>query len=210
MDLYDISRTLSAELAVWPGDQPFQPTWSARIGRDSVVNVGAVRLSTHAGTHADAPLHFEAGGLAIDQVPLLQFIGPAYVHHTTDDPVRPGDLAAVDLRRYPRLLLRTRHSDVPDAVWDEALVPLLPETIDFLGEQGVVLVGTDAPSVDPADSTTLAAHHALARWNIINLENLVLREVPAGGYFLVALPLKLAGLDAAPVRAVLLPERATR
>ena len=69
-----------------------------------------------------------------------------------------------------------------------------------------MLVGTDAPSVDPADSKTLDAHKALARYNIVNLENLLLKDVTPGSYRLVALPLKLPGLDAAPVRAVLLQE----
>ncbi len=207
MKVIDISRALRPAVAVWPGDQPFEHTWTARIAHGSTVNLSAIHLSTHTGTHADAPLHFLEEGAAIDQVPLLQFIGPCLVIDTgSATAITPELVAANDQQRVPRLLFKTRHSQVADTRWDPDLVPFLPAAIDRMGRQGVVLVGTDAPSVDPADSKTLDAHKALARYNIVNLENLLLKDVTPGSYRLVALPLKLPGLDAAPVRAVLLQE----
>jgi arylformamidase len=88
-------------------------------------------------------------------------------------------------------------------VWAPNVTPLLAETVAALDDAGVVLVGTDAPSVDPVDSTALPAHHALCDAGIVNLENLALADVPPGRYELMALPLRILGADAAPVRAVL-------
>ncbi len=207
MQIIDISRALTPDVAVWPGDQPFAHSWIARLDGGSTVNLSAVALSTHAGTHADAPLHFLRGGLSIDQIPLLQFVGPCLVTEINEgDAIQPEHVAANDASRIPRVLFKTRHSSVPDTRWDPALLPILPATIERLAGQGVVLVGTDSPSVDPADSKTLDAHKALARHGIVNLENLSLGHVAPGVYRLVALPLKLPGLDAAPVRAVLIQE----
>lgn len=208
MRTYDITRTLSSRIAVWPGDQPFEARWSARIEEGSSVNVGALTLSTHTGTHVDAPLHYAAAGAPVDGYPLLQFIGPAIVVHIREtDVILPAHVQGLDLRSTPRVLFRTRSSLVADDRWEPDFVSIHPDTITFLAERQVVLIGTDAPSVDPAESKTLPAHHALARHGIANLENLMLAEVPEGRYELVALPLKLEGLDAAPVRAVLLPAR---
>ena len=207
MKIIDISRALTPDVAVWPGDQPFAYTWTARIDGGSTVNLSALQLSTHTGTHADAPLHYVPDGAAIDGIPLLQFIGPCLIIDTENsDAITPDHVAVNDKARVPRLLFKTRHSTVADTRWDPDLAPILPETIERMGAQGVVLVGTDAPSVDPSDSKTLDAHRALARHSIVNLENLVLRDVPPGRYQLVALPLKLQGLDGSPVRAVLLQE----
>ena len=207
MKVIDISRTLTPDVAVWPGDQPFVSTWTLRIHEGSTVNLSALQLSTHTGTHADAPLHYLAEGTAIDEIPLLQFVGPCLVLNTENiKAIGPEHVAENDNLRIPRLLFKTRHSSVADNKWDPDLVPILPAAIDRMAEQGVVLIGTDAPSVDPADSKTLDAHKALARNGIVNLENLALGGVEPGRYELVALPLKVAGLDGAPVRAVLLRE----
>ena len=207
MKVIDISRALTARLAVWPGDQPFAPAWTARIEDGSSVNLSSVQFSSHAGTHADAPLHFLKDGISVDEIPLLQFVGSCLVIDAEATPeINTTQVAFNDDRRVPRLLFKTRHSSIPDTQWDSGLVPILPAAVDRMAEQGVVLIGTDAPSVDPVESKTLDAHKALARHGIVNLENLSLRDVAPGPYYLVALPLKLAGLEAAPVRAVLLNE----
>jgi arylformamidase len=205
MKVIDISRALTPDVALWPGDQPFEHTWTGRIEHSSSVNLSSIQLSVHTGTHADAPLHVLDDGASIDQVPLLQFIGPCLVISAeSEEAVTPGLVAVNDHQRVPRLLFKTRHSHVADTRWDPDLVPFLPAAVERMAAQGVVLVGTDAPSVDPVDSKGLDAHKALIRHGIVNLENLLLRDVEPGRYTLVALPLKLAGLDAAPVRAVLL------
>jgi arylformamidase len=203
MALFDISREISADTAVWPGDQEVEWTWTARVGEnDSPVNLGAIHLSTHTATHADAPLHAHSEGTAVDALPLEAFVGPAQVIELDDhaSEVRPHHVA--DLRA-ERVLFKTAASNLPDEEWPDAVVPISPETISHLSQAGVVLIGTDAPSVDPLDSTDLPAHHALRTAGIVNLEGLSLRDVSPGLYELMALPLKIDGGDAAPVRAVL-------
>lgn len=211
MKIYDITRTLSETIAVWPDDRPFAGRWSARIGRGSSVNVAAFEMSTHAGTHVDAPLHFQEDGASVDQLLLEAFVGPAYVVNVDDaSAVLVRHVESLDFTGVPRVLFQTRSSNVANDVFDEHFVSIGPETIRFLASRGVVLIGTDAPSVDPFASNELPAHHELARAGIVNLENLLLRDVEPGLFHLIALPLKLAGLDAAPVRAILVPVPGTR
>lgn len=202
MTIHDISRTLSPTTATWPGDAPVEWSWTAQMSEGASVNLGAIATSVHAATHADAPLHYQPDGASIGEIPLRHFVGPVQV---TD----VGDAPAITTRHVqdldaPRILFRTPHSEVSGDEWSEAFPPIDAAAIDALGERGVVLIGTDAPSVDPVDSKDLPAHHALARAGIVNLENLCLSGVAPGTYTLVALPLKIDGGDAAPVRAVLL------
>jgi len=94
--------------------------------------------------------------------------------------------------------------------WDAGLTAYAPDTIERLADAGVVLVGIDTASIDPADSKPLPSHQVIRRRGLRVLENLVLDGVPEGDYELIALPLKLTTADASPVRAVLraLPLRA--
>ncbi|PEN15070.1 kynurenine formamidase [Longibacter salinarum] len=202
MRYIDITRSLSESTAVWPGDQRVEWTWTARREEGSTVNLGAITTSVHAATHADAPLHFDDSGKAIDEVPLRPFLGPAEVVHVDDDVISPEHVQAVSA---PRVLFKTCASSVDRTQWPNAVTAVHPDTIRMLGERGVVLIGTDAPSIDPLDSKHLEAHHALAETGMVNLEGLQLAGVSPGRYHLTALPLKIERADAAPVRAVLQP-----
>ncbi len=205
MKIYDISRTISPAIAVWPGDQPFQQIWTMRISQGAAVNVAAITLSTHTGTHADAPYHTDDEGLDVARLPLEPFIGPAVVIEVRDAKrIGIEHVQGIGVARTQRVLFKSDVSGFPDDRWPEAFRPIAPELVEYLGERGVRLVGTDAPSVDPMESRTLDAHKILARYGIVNLENLQLTDVPPGEYELIALPLKLEGLDASPIRAVLL------
>lgn len=202
MALIDISRTLSPATAVWPGDQEVQWTWTARLGQnDSSVNLGALQLSAHAGTHVDAPYHVDEEGGTTEALSLSSFVGPAQVVEVgADESIRPEH---VPNSSAGRLLFKTRASALSDYEWPDSLAPLTVEAIQRMSDDGVVLVGTDAPSVDPLDSSELPAHHALIDAGIVHLEGLSLKGVSPGHYELLALPLKIKGGDAAPVRAVL-------
>ena len=204
--LYDISPPLGPATPLYPGDEPFALRWLARIGPGSPINLGALTVSPHSGAHADAPLHYAAGAPAIDQVDLSAYLGPCRVLHTigvgplvTVAALRAAGAATADLP--PRVLLRT--CERASTVWDPNFTAIDPAALSWLAERGVRLVGIDTPSVDPADSTALDAHQALHRHDLRVLENLVLDAVPAGDYELIALPLKLVGACASPVRAVL-------
>ncbi len=100
------------------------------------------------------------------------------------------------------MLVRT-YERMPVDRWDGQLAAFAPETIERLADRGVVLVGIDTASIDPADSKQLLSHQVIRRRGLRVLENLVLDEVPEGDYELIALPLKLTTADASPVRAVL-------
>ena len=174
-----------------------------RIADGDAVNVSALTLSTHAGTHADAPYHYAENGARLADVPLDVHIGSAtLIEVETDGEILPSHLADVDLSRVERLLVRTSASAQPDDVWHDDFAYLSVAAAELLGTHGVRLFGTDAASVDPMQSKTLDAHRALLRGGVYILESLQLRNVPPGEYELIALPLKVA-LDGSPVRAVL-------
>lgn len=204
--ILDISRPVRAGIPVWPGDTPFAYRRSWKIGGGCPVNVGQVTMSLHTGAHTDAPYHFDDAGAAIADVDLSKYLGPCVVvdARPAGGGLRPSDLPAgteAALRAAPRLLVRMY--DARPAGFDEHLPHLTPETADWLAARGVVLVGVDSDSMDAFDSKELAAHHRLASHGIAILEGIDLSAVAPGVYDLVALPLRLEGADASPVRAVL-------
>ncbi len=203
MEIIDISLTLDRQLAAWPGDTEFdyELTWKRAAG--ATVNVGALRLSTHFGTHVDAPFHFLDDGAKLDELPLATFVGKAIVVHARGaETISRRDLSR-DFGGATRLLIRT------DAWTDRRRfpekIPVLDRDVpDWLGSQGVVLLGVDLPSVDALDSKDLPNHHALARNRVTILESLNLNGVEEGVYELVAAPIKVGGGDAGPARALLI------
>ena len=203
--LYDITRTVSAKTAVFPGDTPYSTRLNWRLSEGASVNLTTITTTPHVGTHADAYFHFEPEGNHPATMPLEAYIGQARVitvskrtGEITLDDFPPGALDGIE-----RLLIHTWVSDVPDDVWTEDFPYLGVELLEILAAHGAVLIGLDVSSVDSVDSATLPAHHALKRLGMVNLENLALRGVPDGDYELVALPLKLDSACGSPVRAVL-------
>jgi arylformamidase len=203
--LWDISPTISAALPVWPGDTPFaaSPTWEIAAG--CPVHVSRMTMTTHLGAHTDAPSHYDPAGASIDAVGLAPYLGFCRVIHCIGvERVEAAHLAAALDSVPPRVLLRT-YQAAPQHHWDASFPAVSPAAIALLASKGVILVGTDAASLDPQDSKTLEAHHAVRTHRMAILEGVVLDHVPEGDYELVALPLKLAGMDASPVRAILRP-----
>lgn len=204
MVLIDISPPLRIGMGVFPGDAVFRTASTFTIGPGCPVNVAEVSMSTHCGAHADAPLHYDSKGASIDQLDLADFIGPARVI----DARGPNLLCGFDeiLRALddapPRLLFRLMDRLDP-MVWPSGFRALAPETVERLALGGTRLIGVDVPSVDPETSKDLPSHMVCRAHDLRIIENLELADVIPGDYELIALPLKLAGLDAAPVRAVL-------
>ena len=202
MRIWDISQTLRPGLPVWPGDTPFAFARSWRMEEGSPVNVGRMTMSTHSGTHADAPLHYAADGADIASVDLAPYLGECLVV----DARGAGPVIEIDhlppLGGAERVLLRT-FARFPHGSWDSSFAAIAPATIEWLACQGVRLIGTDAPSLDPQDSKTMDAHRMILKHDMRILEGLVLDAVPAGRYELIALPLKIAGGDAGLCRAIL-------
>ncbi len=202
--IWDISPPVATGSPHFPGDTAYSQQWAAEIGPACPVNVSAITFSPHVGAHADAPLHYAAGAASIGEVDLGPYLGRCRVVHAIDRGllVRPADLAHAAGDGLPeRVLVRTARRAARE--WTADFAAFAPETIDWLAERGVALVGIDTASVDPADSKTLASHQRLRALDLRVLENLVLDDVPEGDYELIALPLKLVQADASPVRAVL-------
>ncbi len=202
--LWDISPPVHEGAPVFPGDTPYRQRWAASIGPGCPVNVSAITLSPHVGAHADAPLHYDPHGAPIGEVPLDAFIGPCRVIHAIGcgPLVKPEHLAHAMQDLPPRVLLRV-YEHMPQDRFDTALPAFAPETVALLADRGVVLIGIDSASIDPAESKTLDSHQTIRRRGLRVLENLLLDDVPEGDYELIALPLKLTTADASPVRAVL-------
>ena len=202
--LWDITQALRPGLPVWPGDTEYVAERTWLLEGDCPVNVGKITLSTHSGTHADAPFHYDPAGQTAEAADLARYIGPCRVidaRHARGRVTR-ADVAGALTNVPPRVLLRTL-ARFDHAVWPVDFTAVGADLVEALADLGVVLVGVDAPSIDPEASKDLPAHNAVRRRGLSILEGLVLDDVPFGDYELIALPLPLAGLDASPVRAVL-------
>ncbi len=201
----DISVMLSPDTPVWPGDTPFSCLWTWEMSDGSSVNVSAITSSPHAGTHADTPLHVTNGGAGSETLRLDAFRGPATVVDVSDvdGEIDIGKIdGSTQNTSLTRLLLKTSRS-IADGTFPDSWPRLSVQCASELVRRGVVLVGMDCPSADDRDSKMLDIHHALLDNGVCVLENLDLRQVAAGNYELDALPMKVTGLDAAPVRAIL-------
>ena len=201
--LWDISPPIAPDSPLFPGDTAYSQQWTATLAPGCPVNLSAITMSPHIGAHADAPLHYGAGAASIGQVDLAPYLGRCRVIHAIGcgPLVRPEHLVHALNALPPRVLVRTCMK-APTA-WSPEFSAFDPETIAWLAGLGVMLVGIDSQSVDPAESKTLESHKLLLHHNLRVLENLVLDDVPAGDYELIALPLKLMHADASPVRAIL-------
>ncbi len=205
----DISIPMGASTPEWPGDQPFSCGWTQTLARGGTVNLSAITTSPHVGTHADAPLHVRDGWPASHDIPLSPFAGPVVVCRVD------ASLETIEIRhlralpangRLERLLIRTDCS-VAGGRFPERWPVMSVDALRSLLDRGLVLLGVDTPSVDARHSKTLDVHHALFAGKAFNIESLDLRDVDDGEYELVAYPILLHGLDAAPLRAVLRGKR---
>ena len=204
MKIHDISPLISTRLAVWPGDVPFSRSVALSMAEGANLDLSSVTTTLHVGAHADSPSHYAAGAAGMDAVDLAPYYGPCQLMRVMvgrGERILPHHLKA-DITA-PRVLFHTGTFPDPEA-WNTDFASLSPELIEHLHGLGVLLVGLDTPSVDPFESKALESHQALARTGMRNLEGLVLGSVPGGLYTLAALPMKLEGADASPVRAVLI------
>lgn len=206
MPLIDISPLISSSIAVWPGDTPFRRVVNCSQADGANLELSEITTTVHVGAHTDAPSHYTHPGEDISQRGLERYYGPCQVitvEVARGDRVLPADIPVAI--RAPRVLLNTGSFPDPDN-FNTDFNSLSPELIDWLGEQGVELVGLDTPSIDPFESKALESHRAVAARDMAILEGVVLSEVPDGMYTLIALPLRIAGADASPVRAALVAD----
>jgi arylformamidase len=201
--LYDITPTVSEGLAVWPGDTP--PSREVLLDTKAGANLtlSTLHATVHLGAHADAPSHYGADAPSIESCDLDLYLGPCQVVRArVDRGARLPAEAVPDPVRAERVLFATGSFPDPGR-FNEDFAALSPELIERLHVSGVRLVGIDTPSVDPFSSEDLPTHQACLERDMAILEGVVLDGVPEGLYELIALPLRLEGFDASPVRAVL-------
>ncbi len=212
--LLDITRALAAGHPNWPGDVALEFGTGARIANGDAVNVGSIRTSLHAGTHVDAPWHYDDAGVRLGAIDLRRLVGEALVLDVAEG---EGPVTATALAEAfedadgpaagtpPRVLLYTGEPDAWGTSFPVDFRPLDPGAVDWLAERGVRLIGTDAPSVDPLTSKDLPAHRACAAHDLTIVEGLALGRIAPGRYELICLPLSLPDADASPARALLRP-----
>ncbi|MDJ0985057.1 MAG: cyclase family protein [Desulfobacterales bacterium] len=209
MKIIDISVPLSPHLPVWPGDRQIVLERYHALSRGDTSNDTRLVCSVHSGTHVDAPLHFVENGASVEQLPLDVLMGPAVVVELPEiDVITPEQLDAQELPpSTQRLLLKTKNSrlwDHPDHKFNPEFVALSAASADWMVDQGIRLVGIDYLSIQLYDDVEPQTHRTLLDAGIIILEGLDLRQVRSGRYDLICLPLKLAGSEGAPARAVLI------
>jgi arylformamidase len=205
----DISLTITNSLPVWPGDPGISLTRVVSMDAGATVNVSRLDAGVHTGTHIDAPLHFLADGAAVPELDLTRFIGPCQVVELAGTgPISAAELVAAGADA-ERLLLKTSNSalwEQPELRFDTTFRALALDAAEWLVARGVRLIGIDYLSIEPYEGAPGApVHITLLRHEIAIVEGLRLGHVAPGRYQLVCLPLKLAGSDGAPARAVLLP-----
>ena len=210
--IFDISPEISPQIAVYPGDTPFQSNFLLDMKQGDHLTLSSVLTTVHLGAHADAPSHYSPDGLSIHQRDLSYYLGDCQVIDLSQlkrDPrhrINSQDLQELkDIKILtPRVLFKTMSFPDPNQ-WNDDFWAICPELITSLHHQGVKLIGIDTPSVDISDDKELVTHNAIAKCDMAILEGIVLKDVPQASYQLIALPLKLKNLDASPVRAILLP-----
>ena len=204
VDYIDISPVISEKTAVFPGDTPFSRKIDLDFFHDDNLRLSHITASVHIGAHADAPSHYHQQGVSIEKRDLNFYLGAAQVVEVSMERggrILPQHLSHSKIEA-PRILFKTGSFPDPQS-WNGDFNSLSPETIRFLQGQGVRLVGIDTPSVDPCEDKELMAHREIYSADMAILEGLVLENVEPGLYSLMALPLRIEGADASPVRAVL-------
>jgi arylformamidase len=210
MPIYDVSVPLSAATPTYQGDPGIKIKPWLQLATGDAANVSLINFGLHSGTHVDAPSHFIAGGAKVESLSLDSLVGEAEVVEV------PGDMKVIDeefvaancTRGSQRILFKTRNSAFwsnTQAGFREDYTYINPTAAQRLANSGIKLVGIDYLSVEQYKSENFATHHALLSKNVVILEGLNLREVPAGVYELICLPLRIAGGsgDGAPARVIL-------
>jgi arylformamidase len=205
---HDVSLTLSPSIVVYPGDSPLRITERFQMARGNMVNVSILEMSSHTGTHIDAPKHFLDDGATVDELPLDRFLGRAKVLDLTGaDAIGASDLARHAIETGDRILLKTKGSAFLEGPQFRAdFAHLTPDGARHLADIGIRTLGIDYLSIDPFDSHDFPAHHTLLARGIVIIEGLSLGRVAAGEYEMVALPLKIRGGNGSPVRVVLIED----
>ncbi len=207
MKYFDITPILSSRTAVFPGDKSFSRSVACDFKSGDNLLVSSIETTLHIGAHTDAPNHYHAEDLDIASVSLENYLGRAQVIEIKKpraSRIKWSDFEGKTIQA-PRILIKTQSYPNSES-WNGDFVALSAEVVDNFSKAGVKLVGIDTPSVDPADDKILESHAAVYRNSMSILEGIDLSQVQEGIYTLLALPLKIEGADASPVRAILIDQ----
>jgi arylformamidase len=210
MEIIDVTRTVDPKMLKWPDDtEPPSQEFVTHTDNGDPATVSEWKMSSHTGTHMDARMHFIPGGWTMEALDLSRSVGPCQVVDLThvEGHVGRADLEDAEVAGQVRLLLKTRNSDeglMQREEFEEGYAAISREAAEYLVEIGVETVGVDYLSVEPFEDGEFNTHHTLLGADVVILEGLVLTEVEPGEYFLACLPLKLAGSDGSPARAILI------
>lgn len=210
MEIIDVTRTVDPKMLKWPDDtEPPSQEFVTRTDNGDPATVSEWKMSSHTGTHMDARMHFIPGGWPMEALDLSRSVGLCRVVDLThvEGHVGRADLEAAEVAGQARLLLKTRNSELgfmQREEFEEGYSAISREAAEYLVEIGVETIGVDYLSVEPFEDAGFSTHHTLLGADVVILEGLVLTEVEPGEYFLACLPLKLAGSDGSPARAILI------
>lgn len=209
MKIYDITVAISSEMPIYSGDPDAQVDSFKAIARGDSANVSAIRFGVHSGTHVDAPNHFIDGTKHVHELDLAKLIGPCRVIDVGPDvleiePEHVGDISGVE-----RVVFKTRNSEfwsTPEDGFRKDFTYITPATAELLVASGIKLVGIDYLSIERSGGPGKPVHIALLGNETVILEGVDLREIPAGDYEIICMPLKYIGStgDGAPARTVLI------
>lgn len=191
-------------MAVFPGDVAYKRSVSMDAANGDHIGLSSIATTLHIGAHTDSENHYHAQGKGIDAKNLSVYLGDAQVVEVKiarGERIKPEHIHEKISAK--RVLFKTNSFPNPNT-WNADFNSLSPELIELLAKEGVILVGIDTPSIDPANSKKLESHAAIFKNKISVLEGIILDQVNPGIYTLIALPLKLKDADASPVRAILL------
>jgi arylformamidase len=205
--IYDISLPIEVGLPTWPTSEGYRLRAAMNLDRGDAANVTVLEMDVHTGTHVESGLHFLADGAPIESLTLDQLVGPAVVVEIEGPAVSAADLDGAGIpAEARRLLVKTANSARWAAGWgdfDPVYVSLTQDAARWIVERGIRLVGIDHLSIQQYDDDG-ETHRILMRAGVAILEGLNLAAVPVGEYTLVAAPIRLVGIEAAPARALLL------
>lgn len=232
MKMIDISRTIQADMEMYPGDTGPQITKVSGLDEGDSYNISRITLGTHTGTHVDPPLHLIRDGAGIDSLPMNTLVGNARVLDlfSINRPIEASDIGPLEAGEI--ILLKggsgdSNGSDGPGGSEDLGDLGVSDGSADsggsgcpgatcgacltaacarYLVDIGIKTIGTDAISIGALDEE-YEVHHTLLDAGIVVIEGLKMPDVEAGDYFLVCLPLKIANGDGGPARAVLIKEK---
>jgi len=210
MKIYDVSVPVNEETPVYEGDPKVEIETANAIAKGDAANVSRLCCGVHTATHVDAPVHFIEGARRIDQLDLEKLVGKCRVVEIdeTEMSISVEHVENADLQGVERVLFKTRNSQF----WNESekgfrkdFTYIEPEAAQTLVDLNIKLVGIDYLSVEKFGAENFDTHITLLEKEVVIIEGLDLRAVPAGDYELICLPLKIVGGagDGAPARTIL-------